>query len=154
MASLNVAYRGKLLSGKFKTRDYRTKLHEILRELVERHKDNTEQAEFFSYLVRSAANDFVYGSYERSFLDDYRVINDEILIKPEKIWAIFGDKLDKKKAKELRRVRVHLVHGMFEERPGGPRTAITTEDVLKTRKQIFAKSLEIVELAFYLSERI
>jgi len=154
VANLNFTYRGKLLSDRLKVRDYRKKLAENEQKLAERHEDNLEQAEFFSFLVRSAATDFVYGYYERSFLDNYRVIHDEILRPQRDIRGIMAERLTDEKREELRRMRVFLVHGMLKEKPSWRKVPIKVEDVFKGKKQLFTRSLELVELAFYLTKRI
>lgn len=143
-----------MLSDIVNTSDYTEKLNDIKRNLSDRHQENSEQVDFFTFLLRSAAHDFVFGDYERSFLDNYILIHDETLRPAGETRALLADRITVEKRDELRRDRVFLMHGILEERPTGQRIPITPEDILRTRKQIFSKSLEMVQLAFCLAERI
>lgn len=149
--SLNVVYRTKLLNEKLGTGDFNSKLRQLEAALLEKYPKKPNTIEFFSFVLRSAIDDFVYGDYERSFLDGYRIIHDRIVQDPK---AIVEKKVNEKTLDEYRRIRVYLVHGFLNEKKSRLKVPIRVEDVVWARKVLFQKTLDLIHLAFYVADRI
>ena len=148
---LNVTYRTKLLNEKLGTKDFTSKLRHLEAALLKRHPQKTDTIAFFSFVLRSAIDDFAYGDYDRAFLDSYRIIHDKIIQNPKKI---VEKKVDEKTRDEYRRIRVFLVHGFLKEKESGLEVPIGVEDVVWARKVLFQKTLDLIELAFYVAAKI
>lgn len=148
---LNVVYRTRLLNEKLRTGDFNSKLNQLEAALLEKYPKKPGTVEFFSFVLRSAIDDFVYGDYERSFLDGYRIIHDRIVQDPT---AIVKKKIDEKTLDEYRRIRVYLVHGFLSEKKSKLKVPIRVDNVMWARKALFQKTLDLIHLAFYVAEKI
>ena len=148
---LNVTYRNRLLNEKLGTKDFASKLIDLEEELLKRHPQKLDTVYFFSFVLRSAMDDFAYGDYERSFLDGYRIIHDKIIRNPK---TIVNKKVDEKTLDEYRRIRVFLVHGFLKEKKSRLEVPVQVEDVVWARKVLFQKTLDLIELAYYVATKI
>ena len=148
---LNVTYRAKLLNEKLGTTDFTSKLRNLEAAILKRHPKKPDKTEFFSFVLRSAVDDFTYGDYERSFLDSYRIIHDKIIRDPK---AIMKKNIDEKTLDEYRRIRVFLIHGFLKEKKSRLEVPIQVEDVVWARKVLFQKTLDLIELAYYVAAKI
>ena len=148
---LNVTYRTKILNGKLHTKDFATKLIDLEKELLKRHPDKRKNVDFFSFVLRSSVDDFIYGDYDRSFLDAYRIINDKIIRNPK--WIVKRE-VDEETLNEYRRIRVFLVHGFLKEKESGLEVSIGVEDVIWAKKVLFQRTLDLIELAIYIASRV
>lgn len=148
---LNVAFRTELLNKKLGAKDFASKLTHLERELFNRHPRKRQTVNFLSFVLRSSVNDFIYGDYDRSFLDSYRIIHDTIIRNPK---AIVEKKADEKTLDEYRRIRVFLVHGFLKEKKSGLEVPIQVEDVVWARKVLFQKTIDLIELAYYVTAEI
>jgi len=148
---LNVAYRTELLNEKLGAKDFASKLTHLGRELLKRHPRKKQTVNFFSFVLRSSVDGFIYGDYDRSFLDSYRIIHDKIIRNPNEIAE---KKADEKTLDEYRRIRVFLVHGFLKEKKSGLEVPIQVEDIVWARKVLFQKTLDLIELAYYVTAEI
>lgn len=148
---LNVAYRIRLLDGKLHAKDYTSKIGHLEAELIKRHPKKLKTISFFSFVLRSAVDDFAYGDYDKAFLDSYRIVHDKIIQNPKEI---VKNKVGDKTLEEYRRIRVFLIHGFLEEKKSRLEVPITVEDVVWAKKVLFQKTLDLIELAFYVAAEI
>ena len=148
---LNVTYRTKLLNKKLGTKDFTSKLGHLEAALLKRHPQKPDTIEFFSFVLRSAVDDFTYGDYERSFLESYRIIHDKIIQDPN---VIVEKEVDEKTLDKYRQIRVFLVHGFLKEKKSRLEVSIQVEDVVWARKVLFQKTLDLIKLAYYVAAKI
>ena len=148
---LNVAYRTKLVNEKLGIKDFNSHLTHLGAELLKKYPHKKETVNFFSFVLRSEVDDFIYGDYERSYLDGYRIIHDKIIRSPK---TIVLNRVDRDTLNEYRRIRVFLVHGFLKERESSLETPIQIEDVIWARKVLFKKTLDLIDLSCYVASKI
>ena len=148
---LNVCYRKRELNRKLGTRDFASKIGHLETDLFKKYPQKSETVEFLSFVLRSAVDDFIYGDYERSFLDSYRIIHDKIIEDPK---MIAEKMLEEKTLEEYRQIRVFLVHGILQDKKTKLEIPIQVKDVVWARKVLFHKTLDSIESAFKIADKI
>ncbi len=148
---LNVCYRTRELNRKLGTKDFTSKVEHLETDLFKKYPQKSETVEFLSFILRSAVNDFIYGDYARSFLDSYRIIHDKIIEDPK---MIVDKMLEEKTLEEYRRIRVFLVHGILQDKKTKLEIPIQVKDVVWARKVLFQKTLDSIESAFKIADKI
>jgi hypothetical protein len=148
---LNVSYRTKRLNNKLGIKDIYSHLKNLEARLLEKYPRERETVNFFSFVLGSAIDDFIYGDYDKSFLDCYRIIKDKIIRSPR---TIVQRRVDQDTLDEYRRIRVFLVHGHLIERGSQLETPIEVKDIIGARKILVQKTLDLIQLALYVASRI
>ena len=151
LLGLNVTYRAKQLDETLHTEEFSLKIDGIETRLKSKYASSQESINLVSFLLRSAMDDFIYGDYERSFLNSYRIINDKIIVDP---LPVTRKKASEETLDEYRRIRVFLVHGFLQERKSKLETPINVSDVIWARKVLFKKTLDLIRLSFCVANEI
>jgi hypothetical protein len=156
LLGLNVTYRNMQLYTTLHTKDPSPGIETIETRLKSRYVASQESIDLISFLLRSAMDDFVYGDYERSFLDSYRIINDKIIIDPSPVdpLPVTRRKVSEKALEEYRTIRVFLVHGFLQEKKSKLGTPINVSDVIWAKKVLFKKTLDLIKLSFCVAGEI
>jgi len=156
LLGLNVTYRAKQLDETLHTEEFSLRIEGIETRLKSKYANSQESINLVSFLLRSAMDDFIYGDYERSFLDSYRIINDKIIVAPQPVdpLPVTRKKASEETLDEYRRIRVFLVHGFLQERKSKLETPINVSDVIWARKVLFKKTLDLIKLSFCVASEI
>jgi len=156
LLGLNVTYRAMRLDETLHTKNSSLSIEAIETGLKSRYGNSQESIDLVAFLLRSAMDDFIYGDYERSFLDSYRIINDKIIVDPLLVdpLPVTQKKANERTLDEYRKIRVFLVHGFLQERKSKLITPINISDVMWAKKVLFKKTLDLIKLSFSVAGEI
>lgn len=115
---LNTTYRAKLLD-KMLDKQPSLGLGSIKKALTAKYPNDNDFVELILFLLKSSLDNFVFGDYEQSYLDFYRVINDQFMldnnvgiVKAKTVALKHKSKTD---LNDYRKIRTFLTHGYLEE---------------------------------------
>jgi hypothetical protein len=151
LLGLNVAYRAVRLDEILHKKGSPLGIEAIETRLKSRYSNDQDSINLISFLLRSAMDDFVYGDYERSFLDSYRIINDKIIIDP---LPVTRKKASEQTLDEYRKIRVFLVHGFLRDRKTKLEAPINVSDVIWAKRVLFKKTLDLIKLSLSVAGEI
>jgi hypothetical protein len=150
---LNTTYRAKLIDNLLDKKPL-LGLGNINKTLTGKYPNDSDFIGFVLFLLRSSIDNFVFGDYEQSYADSYRIINDRFILDNN---AAFVEAktvtLRYKSATDLddyRKIRTFLFHGYLQERNVGAKKgdkAISVRDLVETKRVLYKKTLELIELS-------
>jgi hypothetical protein len=150
---LNSTYRAKLIDDLLDKKPSLW-LSNIKKVLTAKYPNDNNFVGLVLFLLKSSVDNFVFGDYEQSYADSYRVINDRFMLDNNVAFVeaktVTLKHLSQKDFDVYRRIRTFLFHGYLQERSGGAKNgdkAISVDDIVETKRVLYKKAWELIELS-------
>jgi len=140
MVFVNSAYRYRIMCRAFGTNRIKREMTKIWKGIRDKFSDKEEDVDLLQNYFSDATRLFEEGSYERSFLSGYKVINEPTVVSPKKH---ISDKREGEPS-SFSEIRTILMHSRREK------TEINVKRIREVRKELPKYCVEVLQRCFAL----
>lgn len=142
---LNIAYRTMMLRKELKISNRNQYLRKTKDDLLKKHTDKKAQADIdlLTYYLISSLDSFVYGDFERSYMDAFKIIEN----RGTAFKTIYTLSMDEEKWKHLEDIRNNLSHARIrEDKKDKTEDKEDLQKLRELKKGLFQETLDILKI--------